>query len=146
MQVNDMVEAFIVDRLRARPASKGQYGYPYALNCSKNSVVCHGMPSDTDILQDGDIVNFDITLEKDGFIADSSKTYLIGDVHPCAKRLVRVAYEAMWQGIRAVRSGATLGDVGYAIEREHCFRGTKDNVDLEVLVSLFTKPPAEAVL
>jgi methionyl aminopeptidase len=117
MQVNDMVEAFIVDTLGARPASKGQYGYAYALNCSRNAVVCHGMPSNKDILQEGDIVNFDITLEKNDFIADSSKTYLIGDVHPSAKRLVRVTHEALWQGIRAVRPNATLGDVGYAIER-----------------------------
>ncbi len=117
MQVNDMVETFIVNRLGARPASKGQYGYGYVLNCSKNAVVCHGVPSTEDILRNGDIVNFDITLESGGFIADSSKTYLIGSVTPAAKRLVRVTYEAMWQGIRAVRPGATLGDIGYAIER-----------------------------
>lgn len=117
MQVNDMVETFIVNSLGARPASKGQYGYEYALNCSKNAVVCHGVPSGEDILRDGDIVNFDITLEKDGFIADSSKTYLIGNVPPAAKRLVRVSYEAMWKGIRTVRPGATLGDIGHAIER-----------------------------
>jgi methionyl aminopeptidase len=123
MQVNDMVEAFIVNTLGARPASKGQYGYPYALNCSRNAVVCHGMPSNEDILQEGDIVNFDITLEKNDFIADSSKTYLIGDVHPAAKQLVRVTHEALWQGIRAVRPTATLGDVGYAIERHAKSRG-----------------------
>lgn len=117
MQVNDMVETFIVNDLGARPASKGQYGYGYVLNCSKNSVVCHGVPSVEDILRDGDIVNFDITLERDGFITDSSKTYLIGDVPPTAKRLVRVTYEALWKGIRAVRPGATLGDIGHAIER-----------------------------
>ena len=117
MQVNDMVETFIVERLGARPASKGQYGYAYALNCSRNEVVCHGMPSTEDILRDADIVNFDITLETGGFIADSSKTYLIGAVPPAARRLVRVTYEAMWEGIRAVRPGATLGDVGHAIER-----------------------------
>ena len=117
MQVNDMVETFIVNDLGARPASKGQYGYGYVLNCSKNAVVCHGVPSTEDILRNGDIVNFDITLETDGFIADSSKTYLIGDVPPAAKRLVRVTYEAMWKGIHAVRPGATLGDIGYAIER-----------------------------
>jgi methionyl aminopeptidase len=117
MQVNDMVETFIVNDLGSRPASKGQYGYGYVLNCSKNEVVCHGVPSDRDILRNGDIVNLDITLEKDGFIADSSKTYLIGEVPPAAKRLVRVTYEAMWKGIHAVRPGATLGDIGYAIER-----------------------------
>jgi methionyl aminopeptidase len=117
MDVNDLVDRFIVESLEARPASKGQYGYAYALNSSRNNVVCHGVPSPTEILQSGDIVNFDITLEKNGYIADSSKTYLVGDVSPLAKRLVQVTYEAMWKGIKAVRPGARLGDIGHAIER-----------------------------
>lgn len=117
MEINDKVEAYITGPLQSRPASKGQYNYPYVLNCSRNHVVCHGMPSDGDILADGDIVNFDITLEKDGFIADSSKTYMIGKVAPHARRLVQTTYEAMWQGIRSVRPGARLGDIGHAIER-----------------------------
>jgi methionyl aminopeptidase len=117
MQVNDLVDDFIVHTLDARPASKGQYGFAYAMNTSRNDVVCHGVPSATEFLQDGDIVNFDITLEKNGYIADSSKTYLVGDVAAPARRLVQVTYEAMWKGIRAVRPGARLGDVGHAIER-----------------------------
>jgi methionyl aminopeptidase len=117
MQVNDMVDSFIVNELNARPASKGQYGYAFALNSSPNHVVCHGVPSQADILKNGDIVNFDITLEKNGFIADSSKTYFVGEVSSLARRLVQVTYEAMWRGIKAVRPGATLGDVGHAIER-----------------------------
>jgi methionyl aminopeptidase len=117
MQVNDLVDRFIVETLQARPASKGQYGYAYALNASRNEVVCHGVPSPGDVLRSGDIVNFDITLEKNGYIADSSKTYLVGAVAPAAKRLVQVTYEAMWKGIQAVRPGARLGDVGHAIER-----------------------------
>jgi methionyl aminopeptidase len=117
MQVNDLVDSLIVNELNARPASKGQYGYAYALNSSRNSVVCHGVPSTTEVLQNGDIVNFDITLEKNGYIADSSKTYLVGEVSPPAKRLVQVTWEAMWKGIKAVRPGARLGDVGHAIER-----------------------------
>jgi methionyl aminopeptidase len=117
MQVNDLVDSHIVNQLQARPASKGQYGYAYALNASRNHVVCHGVPSDGDILQSGDIVNFDITLEKHGYIADSSKTYLVGQVSPQAQRLVQVTYEAMWKGIKAVRPGARLGDIGHAIER-----------------------------
>jgi methionyl aminopeptidase len=117
LQVNDLVERWIVDDLDARPASKGQYGYAYALNCSRNEVVCHGMPSIEDVLRDGDIVNFDITLEKNGYIADSSKTFLVGNVSPLARRLVRTTYEAMWKGIEAVRPGAQLGDIGFAIER-----------------------------
>jgi methionyl aminopeptidase len=134
MQVNDMVERHIVDGLQSRPASKGQYGYAYALNASRNSVVCHGVPSATELLQSGDIVNFDITLEKNGYLADSSKTYLVGAVDPAAQRLVQVTYEAMWKGIKAVRPGNRLGDVGHAIElharrngytvvREYCGHG-----------------------
>ncbi len=117
MQVNDFVEKMIVEDLQARPASKGQYGFPYVLNASINHVVCHGMPSTSDVLKTGDIVNFDITLEKNGFIADSSKTYLVGEVSYAAKRLVDVTYQALWKGIAAVRAGASLGDVGHAIER-----------------------------
>ncbi|KDP95054.1 methionine aminopeptidase [Brevundimonas sp. EAKA] len=134
MEINDRVEAFIVDELQARPASKGQYGYGFVLNSSRNQVVCHGVPSTDEMLKSGDIVNLDITLEKDGFIADSSKTYLIGTVGPQARRLVRTTYEAMWKGIRAVRPGAKLGDIGFAIEqhakkagysvvREYCGHG-----------------------
>lgn len=117
MEVNDAVTAFITNDLAARPASIGQYGYEFALNSSVNQVVCHGLPSAADVLADGDIVNFDITLEKNGYIADSSKTYMVGAVKPAAARLVRVTYEAMWMGIRAVRAGARLGDIGFAIER-----------------------------
>ncbi|SHL44331.1 type I methionyl aminopeptidase [Phytopseudomonas punonensis] len=117
MQVNEIVDNFIVHNLKARPASKGQYGYAYALNASRNHVVCHGVPSSSEILQSGDLVNFDITLEKNGYIADSSKTYLIGDVTPEATQLAKVTYEALWKGIRAVRPGGRLGDIGHAIEK-----------------------------
>jgi methionyl aminopeptidase len=116
LQVNDLVDAYIVNDLQARPASKGQYDFEYALNSSPNHVVCHGVPSPTDILRSGDIVNFDITLEKNGFIADSSKTYMVGEVSAEAKRLVQVTYEALWKGIKAVKPGARLGDIGHAIE------------------------------
>ncbi|RVT99594.1 type I methionyl aminopeptidase [Rhodovarius crocodyli] len=123
LAVNDLVERFITQDLAARPASKGQYGYGFVLNCSINHVVCHGVPSATEILRDGDIVNLDITLEKDGFIADSSKTYMVGDAPPAARRLVRVAQEAMWKGIAQVRPGAHLGDIGFAIERHARLNG-----------------------
>ena len=134
MQVNDLVDRYITDDLQARPASKGQYGFAYSLNTSRNSVVCHGVPSTSEILLSGDIVNLDITLEKNGYIADSSKTYLVGEVAPAARRLVKTTYEAMWKGIKAVRPGARLGDVGHAIEsharkngytvvREYCGHG-----------------------
>ena len=117
MEVNDFVERFITRDLAARPASKGQYGFEYVLNSSINHVVCHGVPDRGEIIRDGDIVNLDITLEKNGFIADSSKTYAIGNASTVAKRLVRIAQGAMWKGIEQVRPGARLGDVGFAIER-----------------------------
>jgi len=134
LAVNDRVESFIVDELKARPASKGQYGYGFVLNSSRNEIVCHGVPSANEVLADGDIVNLDITLEKHGFIADSSKTYLIGTVAAPARRLVRTTQEALWKGIGAVRPGARLGDIGFAIEqhakkagysvvREYCGHG-----------------------
>lgn len=117
LAVNDLVERFIVDELHARPASKGQYGFAFVLNSSINHVVCHGVPSADEIIRDGDIVNLDITLEKGGLIADSSKTYMVGTVAPAARRLVTVTQEAMWKGIGAVRPGARLGDIGFAIEK-----------------------------
>lgn len=111
MAINDKVDAFITDVLSARPASKGQYDYPYVLNASINEVICHGMPDENRVLKDGDIINLDITLEKNGFIADSSKMYCIGKVQLRASRLVKATYEAMWQGIAQVKPGATLGDI-----------------------------------
>ncbi len=117
LAVDTMVDRYITVDLAARPASKGQYGYGHVLNCSINQVVCHGVPDADTIIADGDIINLDITLEKNGFIADSSKTYLVGEVAPAARRLVRVAREAMWQGIGQVKPGGRLGDVGHAIER-----------------------------
>ncbi|GGB31694.1 methionine aminopeptidase [Sphingomonas metalli] len=117
LAINDLVDRYITHDLAARPASKGQYGFQYVLNCSINHVVCHGVPDAGAVIRDGDIVNLDITLEKNGFIADSSKTYIAGTASPGARRLVRVAQEAMWKGIGQVRPGARLGDIGAAIDR-----------------------------
>jgi methionyl aminopeptidase len=151
LQINAMAERFIVHDLQARPASKGQYGYGFVLNSSVNDVVCHGVPSQSEMLRDGDIVNFDITLEKNGYIADSSKTYLVGSVNPAARRLVHTAYEAMWMGIRTVRPGARLGDIGWAIERhakrhgysvvhEYCGHGIGREMHEEPQILHFGKP------
>ncbi len=134
MAINNRVEAFIVEELESRPASKGQYGYQYVLNSSINEVVCHGVPSENQILKAKDIINLDITLEKNGFIADSSKMYVMPEASPIARRLVDVTYQAMWQGIKQVKPGATLGDIGHAIQtfaeshgysivREYCGHG-----------------------
>ncbi|WP_273021677.1 type I methionyl aminopeptidase [Rheinheimera sp.] len=134
LQINDLAERYIIDELHARPASKGQYGFAYVLNTSVNDVVCHGVPSASQVLRSGDIINVDITLEKHGFIADSSKMYCIGSVKPDAKALVYDCYQALWLGINAVKPGGRLGDIGFAIEqfarrkgysvvREYCGHG-----------------------
>ncbi|WP_390913857.1 type I methionyl aminopeptidase [Pseudosulfitobacter sp. SM2401] len=151
LQVNDLVDHFITVDLDARPASKGQYDFKYVLNCSINHVVCHGVPDPNEIIRDGDIVNFDITLEKNGYIADSSKTYLVGKAPPAARRLVRIAQEAMWKGIKQVRPGAYLGDIGFAIERhakkngcsvvrEYCGHGIGREMHEEPKVLNFGRP------
>jgi methionyl aminopeptidase len=157
LSVNDRVERFITDDLGARPASKGQYGFAYVLNSSINSVVCHGVPSADEIIRNGDIVNLDITLEKDGFITDSSKTYMVGEVAPAARRLVRVAQEAMWKGIAQVRPGARLGDIGaaidrhakkagYAVVREFCGHGIGRDMHEAPEVMNFGKPGTGTML
>lgn len=151
LAVDALVERMITEELQARPASKGQYGYGFSLNASVNNVVCHGVPSVDRVLRSGDIVNFDITLEKEGYIADSSKTYLVGEVGPAARRLVRASYQALWQGIRAVRPGARLGDIGHTIERhakrngysvvhEYCGHGIGREMHEEPQILHFGKP------
>lgn len=157
LAVDAMVDRFITVDLAARPASKGQYGYGHVLNCSINQVVCHGVPDADTIIADGDIINLDITLEKNGFIADSSKTYLVGEVAPAARRLVRVAREAMWQGIGQVKPGGRLGDVGHAIERhakrngyavvrDYCGHGIGREMHEEPQVLNFGRPGTGVVL
>ncbi|MCS5450653.1 type I methionyl aminopeptidase [Enterobacter huaxiensis] len=157
MAINNRVEDFIVNTLRSRPASKGQYDFPYVLNTSVNEVVCHGIPKESEHLKSGSIVNVDITLEKDGLIADSSKMYLIGDVSPLARRLVKKTYEAMWKGIEAVKPGATLGDIGHAIQshvesngysvvREYCGHGVGKEMHEEPQVLHYGRPGEGAVL
>lgn len=151
LEINDFVENYIVEELQARPSSKGQYGYEYVLNSSVNDVVCHGVPSAAKKLKSGDIVNIDITLEKNGYIADSSKMYLIGQVSPVARRLVDVTYQAMWKGIETVKPGATLGDIGHAIQtharkhgfsvvREYCGHGIGQQMHEEPQVLHFGEP------
>lgn len=106
---------FIVNELKAVPANIGYHGYPKTVCTSVNHVVCHGIPGDKR-LHDGDIVNIDVALIKDGWFGDTSRMYYAGKPGILAKRLVDTTYEAMLAGIRAVRPGATLGDVGYAIQ------------------------------
>jgi methionyl aminopeptidase len=134
MDIEHFCEHYITDVMGAKPGSKGQYGYPYCVNTSVNHVICHGMPSDKQKLVPHDIVNVDITVIYNGFYGDSSKMFCIGDAPPFAKKLVDTTQQALYAGIRQVKPGATLGDIGHAIQtmaegngysvvREYCGHG-----------------------
>ena len=124
----------IVNVQKAIPANVGYKGFPATICSSVNNVICHGIPSESKILKDGDIINIDVTVIKDGFHGDTSRMYYAGTPSVMAKRLVEVTREAMFRGIRAVKPGATLGDIGHAIQtfveaqrfsvvREYCGHG-----------------------
>ena len=107
----------IVNVQKAIPANVGYKGFPATVCTSVNNVICHGIPSEAKVLKDGDIVNIDVTVIKDGWHGDTSRMYVVGKPSVKAQRLVDVTRAAMFEGIRAVRPGATLGDVGHAIQK-----------------------------
>lgn len=132
--LDDLCHDYIVNTLKVVPANVGYHGYTKTTCISPNEVVCHGIPSSKTILKDGDIINIDVAVIKDGFYGDTSRMYYVGQVKPEAKKLVDTTYEAMRAGIHAVKPGATLGDIGYAIQsvahregysivREYCGHG-----------------------
>ncbi len=100
--LDDICHDFIVNTQKVIPANVGYYGYTKTTCISPNEVVCHGIPSPNTILQDGDIINIDVAIIKDGYFGDTSRMYYVGSVKPEAKRLVDTTYEAMVAGIHAV--------------------------------------------
>ena len=131
-------------------APPGHAPYPKSICTSVNDQVCHGVPGDK-VLKNGDIVNLDITVIKDGWHGDTSRMFRIGNSSIQAKRLVEVTYEAMWLGISKVRPGVQLGDIGYAIQRhaensgysvvrEFCGHGIGRNFHEEPQVLHYGKP------
>ena len=115
------------------PANLNYRGFPKTICSSVNHVVCHGIPNDRK-LKAGDIVNIDVTVIKDGFHGDTSRMYYVGKPPVAAQRLTEVCFEAMWRGIRTVKPGTRLGDIGHAIQeyveslnfsvvREYCGHG-----------------------
>ena len=97
-------------------APPGHKPYPKSICTSVNHQVCHGVPSDK-VLKNGDAVNLDITVIKDGYHGDTSRMFMVGTPSIQAKRLVDITYDCMWKGIEQVRPGATLGDIGHSIQR-----------------------------
>lgn len=108
---------YIIDDLQAIPASLNHHGFPGCICTSVNHVICHGIPSDKKVLKEGDILNIDVTVKKDGYIGDTSKMFLIGAVKPYAERLVKVTQECMYKAIQIVRPGIRLGDIGHVIQQ-----------------------------
>ena len=113
-ELDRLCHEFIVDH-GATPAPLGYRGFPKSICTSINHVVCHGIPGDRR-LHDGDALNIDITVILDGWHGDTSRMFFIGDVALKARRLADVTYRAMLEGIAAVKPGATLGDIGHAIQ------------------------------
>ncbi len=114
---------FIVNEQQAIPAPLNYRGFPKSICTTLNHQVCHGIPGDR-VLKNGDILNIDITVIKDGFHGDTSKMFFLGEPTVRAKRLVDLTYEALKIGINTVKPGATLGDIGHQIqtfvEKNHC--------------------------
>lgn len=115
--LDDLAYKHITEHQNAIPACLNYKGYPYTLCTSINHVVCHGMPDHERILKDGDIINIDVTVIKDGYYGDTSAMWIIGEGSVMANRLCKVAQEALYAGISVVKDGATLGDIGKAIEK-----------------------------
>ncbi|MDY6214970.1 type I methionyl aminopeptidase [Actinobacillus porcinus] len=99
------------------PAPLNYHGFPKATCISINEVVCHGIPSDDRILKDGDILNIDITVIKDGYYGDNSKMYIVGEPPIRSKKLVEAAQEALYVGLRAVKPGVRLNEIGKAVQK-----------------------------
>lgn len=113
-RLDDLAREFVFDH-GALPACVFYRGYRHTICTSLNHVICHGIPGER-VLKDGDIVNIDVTVILNGWHGDTSRMYGIGEVPRKAQRLMDVTYEAMMRGIAAVKPGATLGDLGHAIQ------------------------------
>ena len=115
LELNDAAEEW-TQRHGAKSAPLGYHGFPKSICTSVNEVVCHGIPNAKQILQDGDIINIDVTPVVDGYHGDTSKTFFVGEPSPLARQLVEVTEECMMRGIAAVKPGARIGDIGAAIQ------------------------------
>ena len=132
-ELNRICHQYITEQQQAIPAPLNYRGFPRSICTSLNQVVCHGIPSDRK-LRDGDMLNIDITVIKDGFHGDTSRIFHVGRPSIKARRLAGITFEAMWAGIRQIAPGKRLGDIGHAIQtlaesrglsvvREYCGHG-----------------------
>ncbi len=132
-ELNTICHDYIVNVQKAIPAPLNYNGFPKSICTSINHVVCHGIPNDKP-LKDGDIINIDITVIKDGYFGDTSKMFLVGNTPEWANRLCQITQECLYKGIEIVRPGTRLGDIGeviqkhaeshgYSVVREYCGHG-----------------------
>ncbi len=132
-ELDRICHRFITEELDAIPAPLNYRGFPKSICTSVNHVVCHGIPGERK-LKNGDAINIDITVIKDGFHGDTSRMFFVGKPSVLAERLAQTCFDAMWLGIREIRHGARLGDIGNAVQsfveeqrfsvvREYCGHG-----------------------
>jgi methionyl aminopeptidase len=132
-ELNQICHDYIINEQQAIPAPLNYHGFPKSICTSVNQVVCHGIPNDKP-LKNGDSINIDITVIKDGYHGDTSKMFAVGKVAPHVQRLVDITQECMYKAIALVKPGATLGDIGhviqqhaeanhYSVVREYCGHG-----------------------
>ena len=147
----------IVDVQKAIPACLGYRGFPKSVCTSVNHVVCHGIPSEKKILKNGDIINIDVTVIKEGWYGDTSKMYIVGDVAPHAQRLIDISQECLYKAIDMVKPGVRLGDIGhviqthaeanyYSVVRDYCGHGIGMEFHEEPQVLHYGKPDTGLVL
>ncbi|MFG1489266.1 type I methionyl aminopeptidase [Oceanospirillum sp. HFRX-1_2] len=133
-ELNRICHDYIVNELDAIPAPLNYHGFPKSICTSVNQVICHGIPSESKVLKNGDIINIDITVIKDGYHGDTSKMFIIGEAKIQARRLCQVTQECLYKALRIVKPGTTLGDIGeviqkhaeasgFSIVREYCGHG-----------------------
>ena len=155
LEIDRLAHDYITQVQQAVPATLGYQppgypAYPASLCTSLNDVVCHGIPDDRP-LRDGDILNVDVTVIKDGWHGDNSRMFVIGNASIAARRLCDITFDAMWKGIVKVRPGARLGDIGHAIQtfaehngysvvREFCGHGVGSRFHEDPQVLHYGKP------
>jgi methionyl aminopeptidase len=130
LELNDEAERW-TQAHGAVSAPLGYHGFPKSICTSINEVICHGIPSATEILKDGDIINIDVTPILDGYYGDTSRTFFVGEPSPVAKQLVEVTEACLMRGIAAVQPGGRVGDIGAAIQEHaeaHGFSVVRDFV------------------
>jgi methionyl aminopeptidase len=116
-ELDSICHKFITEDQRCIPAPLNYKGFPKSICTSVNQVVCHGIPSKTKILKNGDIMNIDVTVIKDGFHGDTSKMFFVGKKQPHAERLVSITQECLYKAIAICKPGIKLGDIGYVIQK-----------------------------